>query len=102
MGLAVDHDAAADRLVELYAERIRLAHAMATAERPTRVDAEAVLAAGRALTQACEAFRRRHYPRRAEVIVGLYQVIVCSPSRRRTVTVYDGTARHAPVTADRG
>jgi hypothetical protein len=83
----LEPDAAA--LVALYDERVRLTHEMAASDHPTGAMAQEVLAAGRALDYACEAFRRRYFPRRAEVIVGLRIVMVCSKTRRNVESVYD-------------
>ena len=80
--------AAAAALVALYDERVDLAAAMAEHASPTRAMATAVLEKGAELDQACEAFRRRFFPRRYQVIVGLRQVMVCSATRRSVTTVY--------------
>lgn len=80
----------AQHLVALYDERIALTHAMANHPQPTGAMAQAVLDKGRELDEACEAFRRRHYPRRHRVIVGLRTVMAVSKTGRSMVTVYDG------------
>ena len=85
----MSRDDEARTLVALYDERCRMASAMARAEHPDGAMAEGVLAKGVELDTACEAFRRKHYPRRAEVFVGLWAVVVASPSRRRVMTVLD-------------
>ncbi len=79
----------ATALVALYAERIRLASEMAASDRPTGVMAQAVLDKGAELDRACEVFRRKHYPRKARCFVGLYCVMVSSPTGRSTQTVLD-------------
>lgn len=88
----MSHDDEARRLVALYDERCRMVSAMARAEHPTGAMAVAVMAKGDELNAACETFRRRHYPRRSEVFVGLWAVMVASKTRRRVETVFDGYA----------
>lgn len=80
---------AARALVALYDERIALTKAMAEHPRPTGVMVQEIFAKDDELTAACEAFRRRYYPRKHEVIVGLRTVMACSPTRRSVTTVYD-------------
>lgn len=94
-----DHDTAARDLVRLYAERVRLTRNMAHAERPTGDMAVAVMDKGHELDEACEAFRRRFYPRSGRVCVGLYCVMVSSPAGRRVRTVYDGFDEYADARA---
>ncbi|GAA4123110.1 hypothetical protein GCM10022215_29440 [Nocardioides fonticola] len=79
----------AERLVELYAKRVDAASALAALERPTFVDVDAVLAVGRELDEACEAFRRRWAPRAGRVLVGLYCVMSISPAGRRVTRILD-------------
>ena len=74
-------------LVALYDERIALTKAMAEHPQPTGAMAQAVLNKGRELDEACEAFRRRYYPRRHRVIVGLGIVMTVSRSGRSITTV---------------
>ena len=74
-------------LVALYDERIALTKAMAEHPRPTGVMADRALAKARELEAACEAFRRRYYPRRHRVIVGLGIVMTVSRSGRSITTV---------------
>lgn len=76
-------------LVVLYAERIAIAASMALANRPTGAMAQAVMDKGAELDAACEAFRRKHYPRKHRCCVGLYTVFVTSPTGRSTTTVLD-------------
>lgn len=95
----MSHDDEARALVALYDERCRMASELARAERPTGAMAEAVMAKGDELNAACEAFRRRHYPRRAEVFVGLWSVMVASPSRRRVTTALDLFSEYRQATA---
>lgn len=95
--VVVDRDAASRRLVELYAERVRLTRLMAAAQSPTRQDAEAVLDAGRALDKACEAFRVRFYPRRHRVAVGLYAVFTASRTGASVETVLDLADEYLPA-----
>ena len=76
-------------LVELYDRRCDLAHALATSTAPTGALAQAVLDKGRELDAACEEFRKTYYPRKAECFVGLWSVVVASPTRRSVVTVLD-------------
>lgn len=86
------HDADAAHLVELYDTSRRIANVAArrTQEGTLRaVDVDAVLEAGRALDVACEAFRARYYPRRANVCVGLRQVFTRSASGRSLRLVFD-------------
>lgn len=40
---------------------------------------------------ACEAFRRRHFPRAGRVVAVAGAVLVVSPTARRIKTVYDAT-----------
>lgn len=79
-------------LVALYDERVRLTHEMANHPHPTGVMAQAVLDKGAELDRACAAFRRRFYPRKHRVIVGLRQVLWTSPTNRSMGLVYDGCA----------
>lgn len=81
-------DAAA--LVALYDERVALTRAMAAHPAPTGAMAQVVLDKGAELDAACEAFRRRHYPRKHRVVVGLRTVMAVSRTGRSIVTVYDG------------
>ena len=76
-------------LVALYDERVALTHAMANHPRPTGAMAQAILDKGAELDAACEEFRRRHYPRKHRVIVGLRAVMAVSRTARSIVTVYD-------------
>ena len=77
-------------LVALYDERVALTHAMANHPRPTGAMAQAILDKGAELDAACEEFRRRYYPRKHRVIVGLRTVMAVSRTARSVVTVYDG------------
>jgi hypothetical protein len=77
-------------LVALYDERVALTHAMANHPHPTGAMAQAVIDKGAELDAACEAFRRRHYPRKHRVCVGLRAVMAVSRTGRSVVTVYDG------------
>lgn len=87
-------DTEARELVALYDERIALTREMARHPHPTGAMAQAVLDKGAELDAACEAFRRRHYPRRHRVIVGLRTVMAASRTGRSVTTVYDaGLAR---------
>lgn len=87
--MPASHDAAAAALVALYDERIALTRAMAEHPRPTGAMAQGVLDKGAELDAACEGFRRRYYPRRHRVIVGLRRVVTCSRTLRSMTTVYD-------------
>jgi hypothetical protein len=87
--MSTEREQEARRLVDLYDERIRLTHEMAQSERPTGAMAQAVLDKGAELDRACEAFRRRYYPRRHQVIVGLRTVMVASKTRRSVESIYD-------------
>lgn len=82
---AVEADARA--LVDLYAARRDAVSLMAA--HPSATHAEAALAAGDALDVARETFRRRHFPRRAEVVVAGYGVYLCSRTRSRVELVLD-------------
>ena len=84
-----EHRAAAAALVALYAERVAAAKSLSNNSRPTAADVEHVLHLGDRLDEQCEAFRRRYYPRRHRVVVGLYAVIVASRTLRSTETVLD-------------
>lgn len=87
--LARDVQAEARALVALYAERIDAASRLAALADPTLADVELVLDAGRRLDEQREVFRRRHFPRRAEVLVAGYAVYVCSATRRNVETLLD-------------
>jgi hypothetical protein len=76
-------------LVALYDERVAMTHAMAEHPRPTGAMAQAIMDKGAELDAACEAFRRRHCPRKHRVIVGLRTVMAVSRTARSIVTVYD-------------
>lgn len=91
--MSIQTDAAA--LVALYDERVALTKAMANHPRPTGAMAQAVLDKGAELDAACEAFRRRHYPRKHRVIVGLRTVMAVSRTARSIVTVYDAREAEA-------
>lgn len=74
------------RLVELHAAAV-------TADRhvgqeTTRATVEASLAAHKELTDACETFRRRCYPRAGRVVAVFGEVFTVSPAGRRIVCVY--------------
>lgn len=97
----VDHDVAAHALIELYDQRIALTMAFARADRPTGAMAREILDVGTRLDVECERFRRRFYPRRAEVIVGLWTVMVCSPTRRSITSVLDLSKEYGPRDAAR-
>lgn len=88
--MSADEKEAARQLVALYDERIALTKAMAQAERPTGAMAQAVLDKGAELDAACEAFRRRYYPRKHRVIVGLWTVMAVSKTGRSVTTILDG------------
>ena len=92
----VRHDADARHLVDLY--DAKWAIVAENAKRPTDgpgrlmgAHIDAAVDAGRRQDEACEAFRRTYYPRRARVIVGLGMVSVLSPKGRRGQVVYDGS-----------
>ncbi len=76
-------------LVALYDERRALTKAMAEADRPTGAMVDEIFAKGDALDAACEAFRKRYYPRKDHVIVAGRTVMACSKTRRSVTTVYD-------------
>lgn len=80
-------------LVALYDERIALTKAMANHPAPTGAMADEVLDKGAELDAACEEFRRRYYPRRHRVVVGLRTVMAVSRTARSIVTVYDANER---------
>lgn len=82
-------DAEAAHLVALYDERVALTRAMANHPQPTGAMVQAIFDKGAELDAACEEFRRRHYPRRHKVIVGLRTVMAVSRTARSIVTVYD-------------
>lgn len=79
-------------LIALYDERIALTKAMAQHQYPTGAMAQAVLDKGAELDAACEAFRRRYYPRKHRVCVGLRTVMAVSRTGRSVTTVLDGGA----------
>lgn len=76
-------------LVALYDERIALTRAMADDPHPTGAMAQAVLDKGAELDAACGEFRRRHFPRRHRVIVGLRTVMAVSRTASSVTTIYD-------------
>ena len=80
---------AARALVALYDERVAMTHEMANHPHPTGAMAQAILDKGAELDAACEEFRRRYYPRKHRVIVGLRTVMAVSRTARSIVTVYD-------------
>lgn len=82
---------AALHLVELYDQRWALTKAMN--EEPTLAMAEATLAKATELATACETFRRRFYPRKHRVVVGLRTVMAVSRTGRSVVTILDGNDR---------
>ena len=86
--MSVEQDAAR-ALVALYDERVAMTKAMAEHPRPTGAMAQAIMDKGAELDAACEAFRRRYYPRRHRVIVGARTVMAVSRTARSIVTVYD-------------
>ena len=90
------HDDAV-RLVELYDERVQLTHRNARSEHLTSPMVLEVCAVGDRLDEACEAFRRRHFPRRGRVCVGLWTVMTVSPTGRRTHVVLDLFSRYQPA-----
>lgn len=90
------HDTDAQHLVDLYDEKWRIVHE--NAQRPTDgpgrlmgTHIDAAIAAGKRQDDACEVFRRKHYPRAGQVIVGLRMVSVLSPKGARGRIVYDPT-----------
>ena len=98
-----DERAEAAALIALYDERIAMTKAMAQHPHPTGAMAQAVLDKGAELDAACEAFRRRYYPRKHRVLVGLRTVMAASRTGRSVVTVFDPeiprVAGHVPVSA---
>ena len=60
----------------------------ARADRLTSVEVDAALAAGRAVDEACEDFRRRFYPRAGRVITAQGEVFTISPKGRRIRCVW--------------
>lgn len=85
----------ARNLVALYTERRRMTAEMANHPRPTGAMAQAVLDKGAELDAACEAFRRKHYPRKFRVVVGGYAVLWTSRTNRSIGTIYEGFAEFA-------
>ena len=91
------HDADAARLIELYqdlrtinkrnAERCGLA--WDDPERLTGAHIDAAFAVSDRLDEACEVFRRRHYPRAGRVICALGMVSTLSPKGRRGRIVFE-------------
>lgn len=78
----MSHDDEARALVMLYDERVELTRQMARAERLTGAMAEAAIAKGAELDAACEAFRRKHYPRRFRVFSAGGEVLTVSRTGR--------------------
>ena len=76
-------------LVALYAERVQMSAALARTEHLSGAMVEEVIAKGAELDSACEAYRRRYYPRRSAVICAGYTVLVCSATRRNVESVLD-------------
>jgi hypothetical protein len=78
----------AARLIERYDERIRLTQRNAEAnerDELTGAMVDEVLDIGHQLDAACEAFRRRHFPHRRRVAVGLWQVFVTYRNEHQSV-----------------
>lgn len=88
---SVDRVDAARLLVALYDERIALTKAMAEHPQPTGAMAQAIFDKSDELDAACEQFRRKFYPRKHRVIVGLRTVMAASRTGRSVTTVYDPT-----------
>lgn len=79
----------ATRLLDLHDQRVALAKSFADHDRPTGAMAAAVMAKGAELDAECEAFRRKHYPRRYRILA--VQGTVFSVSfTGRTSPIYDG------------
>ncbi len=89
--MTTERDAAL-HLVALYDERVAMTKAMAQHERPTGQMADAILAKGAELDGACEEFRRKFYPRRHRVIVGLRSVFTVSKTGHTTLVLGGGAA----------
>ena len=94
MAQTTTHDAEAQHLVDLYDEKWRIIHE--NAQRPTDgpgrlmgAHLQDAIDAGKRQDEACEAFRRKHYPRAGRVIVGLRIVSVHSPKGQRGRIVFD-------------
>ena len=86
------HDADAARLIELHDEKWRIVSVNARRAQEgnlTGKDIDRALDAGDRLDEACEVFRRRHYPRAGRVICALGMVSTLSPKGRRGRVVFD-------------
>lgn len=79
-----------EQLVSLYDERRAMTKALAEHERPTGAMAQAVMAKGDELDAACEAYRRKHYPRRHRLFVAGRQVWRVSRTGRVAELIFDG------------
>lgn len=91
----MDETTAAASLVALkgtYYAAARASGDAARADRLTSVEVEAALAAGRAVDEACEDFRRRFYPRAGRVITAAGEVLTISPRGARIRRVWPVTA----------
>jgi len=91
------HDTGAQRLVDLYNEKWAIVKA--NAERPSTgpdrlmgTHVQAALEAGDRQDEACEEFRRKHYPTRAAVVVGAGAVYTRSATGRSVQLVFDPKA----------
>lgn len=90
----------ARNLVRLYDEQCRMTSDLASdKEHITGARIDAVLTKGAELTAACEAFRRRYYPRRGRVIVGLWAVSTVSKTGRSARMVLDLFDEYRPKAA---
>ena len=86
------HDEDAQALIELHDEKWRIVNVNARRAQEgnlTGDDIDRALDAGDRLDEACEAFRRRHYPRAGRVICALGMVSTLSPKGRRGRIVFE-------------
>lgn len=91
----MSHDDEARALMTLYDERVELTRQMSRAEQLTGAMVEAAIAKGDELDAACEAFRRKHYPRRFRVVSSGGEVFTVSRTGRVKMVVVSAAARRA-------
>ena len=89
---ATTHDADARHLIELYDTKWAIVNVNARRAQEgnlTGRDIDAALEAGKRQDEACEAFRRKYYPRAGRVICALGMVSTVSPKGRALRCVFD-------------
>lgn len=82
------HDVEAQALLDLSEIRWARVAELARADVPTRALLDAAEAAGDDHAQACEAFRRKHYPHSGRIVATSGTVYAVSPAGRRSRLVF--------------